>query len=62
MELDLQFLEGKHAGKTALAIYAWDGENLKVCGVRPDEVPRPTDFTTAPDDNRVLVVFRRQNP
>jgi uncharacterized protein (TIGR03067 family) len=60
-EIDLQFQEGKHEGKTDLAIYAWDGANLKLCWVREGE-KRPTDFTTKPGDHRVLMVLKRQGP
>jgi uncharacterized protein (TIGR03067 family) len=62
MELDVQFEEGKDQGKTSLSIYAWDGENLKICGANSDGGKRPTDFTTTPDEDRALVVFRRQVP
>ncbi len=60
-EIDLQFREGKHEGKTDLAIYTWDGANLKLCWVREGE-KRPTDFTTKPGDHRVLMVLKRQDP
>jgi RNA polymerase sigma factor (sigma-70 family) len=61
MEIDLQFQDGKHAGQTALGIYAWDGEELKLCGAGPDAGARPTDFTTTTRD-RFLVVLKRQGP
>ena len=60
-ELDLQFQEGKHEGKTDLAIYGWDGASLKVCWVK-EGARRPTDFTTKPGDDRVLLVLKRQEP
>jgi RNA polymerase sigma factor (sigma-70 family) len=61
MELDLQFQEGKHEGKTDLAIYAWDGANLKLCWVGGGD-KHPADFTTKPGDNRILLVLKRQDP
>jgi RNA polymerase sigma factor (sigma-70 family) len=61
MEIDLTVQEGKNEGKTHLAIYAWDGANVKFCMVR-DGQPRPTGFTTRPGDDRVLVVMGRQDP
>jgi uncharacterized protein (TIGR03067 family) len=61
MEIDLTVQEGKNEGKTHLAIYAWDGANVKFCMAKEGH-PRPTDFTTRPGDNRVLVVMGRQDP
>jgi RNA polymerase sigma factor (sigma-70 family) len=61
MEIDLTVLEGKNEGTTHLAIYAWDGANVKFCMVREGH-PRPTDFTTKSGDNRVLVIMKRQDP
>jgi RNA polymerase sigma factor (sigma-70 family) len=61
MEMDIAFQEGKMAGKTGLAIYAWDGVNLKFCG-REDRHGRPTDFTTTPGDERLLLLLKRQSP
>jgi uncharacterized protein (TIGR03067 family) len=59
-EFDVTFQDGKNAGKTYLAIYTWDGANLKFCMAKQGH-PRPTDFTTTPGDNRVLVVVKRQD-
>jgi RNA polymerase sigma factor (sigma-70 family) len=60
MEIDLQFQEGRKAGKTGPGIYAWDGENLKLCMGDPDGGTRPTDFTTKPEE-RILIIFKRQD-
>ena len=57
-EIDFQFEEGRHKGKTDLAIYAWDGANLKLCWVR-DGDKHPTEFGTKPDDKRVLLLLKR---
>jgi RNA polymerase sigma-70 factor (ECF subfamily) len=59
--IDFHFVEGRHAGKTDLAIYAWDGANLKLCWVI-DRDHRPTDFTTKADDRRVLLILKRPEP
>ena len=48
-------------GKTDLAIYAWDGANLKLCWVK-DGDKHPTDFATKPGDKRVLLILKRQDP
>jgi RNA polymerase sigma factor (sigma-70 family) len=60
-EIDLTVQEGKNEGKSHVAIYTWDGANVKFCMVKEGH-PRPTDFTTRPGDNRMLVVMQRQNP
>jgi uncharacterized protein (TIGR03067 family) len=60
-EIDFQFQEGKRDGQTDLAIYTWDGTNLKICLVREGE-ERPTDFTTKPGEKRVVAIMRRQEP
>jgi RNA polymerase sigma factor (sigma-70 family) len=60
-EIDFQFQEGPRKGKTDLAIYAWDGANLKLCWVR-DGDKHPTDFATNPGNKRVLLILKRQAP
>jgi RNA polymerase sigma-70 factor (ECF subfamily) len=60
-EIDFHFQEGKHEGKTDLAIYAWEGANLKLCWVR-DGDKHPTEFATKPGDGRVLLILKRQEP
>jgi uncharacterized protein (TIGR03067 family) len=60
-EIDFEFQEGKHEGKTNLAIYAWDGASLKLCWVGNGD-QHPTDFGTKPGDNRVLLILKRQEP
>jgi uncharacterized protein (TIGR03067 family) len=61
MEMDVSFREGKEGGKTGLAIYAWDGANLKICREKETH-NRPTGFTTKPGDNRFLMVLKREAP
>jgi hypothetical protein len=53
--------DGKKDGKTDLAIYAWDGANLKLCWVR-DGDKHPSEFATKPGDKCVLVILKRQDP
>jgi RNA polymerase sigma factor (sigma-70 family) len=60
-EIDFQFQEGPREGKTDLAIYAWDGANLKLCWVKDGDT-HPPDFTTKPGDQRVLLIMKRQEP
>jgi RNA polymerase sigma factor (sigma-70 family) len=60
-EIDFQFQTGRRAGKTDLAIYAWDGANLKLCWVR-DGDKHPTDFATNPGGKSVLLVLNREAP
>jgi uncharacterized protein (TIGR03067 family) len=47
--------DGFPDGKTMLAIYRWEGGMLRICG-SPRE--RPSDFTTAPGSERILIVLR----
>jgi RNA polymerase sigma factor (sigma-70 family) len=59
MELDITFDYGKMSGKTGRAIFAWDGANLKFCGaIEPQE--RPTDFSSAADSGRLLLLLKPQ--
>lgn len=60
-EMDIKFEEGKMKGKNGLAIYAFDGADLKFCGVE-DMYERPTDFTSVPGDNRTLLILTRRKP
>ena len=61
IEMDIKFEDGKMKGKTGLAIYAFDGANLKFCGVE-DLYERPRDFSSAPGDSRTLLVLKRAKP
>jgi RNA polymerase sigma factor (sigma-70 family) len=60
-EIDLQIRKGKNEGKTGLGIYAWDGEDLKLCLGGLGGGTRPKDFTTMPEDC-ILIVLKRQRP
>jgi hypothetical protein len=48
-------------GSTGLAIYAWDGANLRFCGAT-DRKGRPATFATTAGDDRILLVLKRQGP
>jgi len=60
-EIDLRLRDRNDEEKTALGIYTWDGENLKLCLGEPGGGTRPTDFTTMPE-GRFLVIVKRQDP
>jgi RNA polymerase sigma factor (sigma-70 family) len=60
-QIDLRMRDRNNEEKTALGIYAWDGENLRFCWGEPGGEKRPTDFTTNPE-SRFLVVVKRQGP
>jgi uncharacterized protein (TIGR03067 family) len=49
-QMDLRFTQGDHQGKTCLAIYSIEGDQLKICTetkLRPSRGgPRPNVFTT----------------
>jgi uncharacterized protein (TIGR03067 family) len=57
-EMDVTFEEGPQKGKTMLSIYSLDGDDLKICG--GDK--RPTEFTSQPNSQVVLFVFKRDKP
>jgi uncharacterized protein (TIGR03067 family) len=56
--LDLTFTEGPHAGKKSLAIYALEGDSLKLC-VGFAGRDRPAEFATAPGRGHVLETLAR---
>jgi RNA polymerase sigma factor (sigma-70 family) len=58
-EIDLRIRDSNNEEKTALGIYAWDGENLKFRWGEPGEEKRPTEFTTTPLGGFLVVVKRR---
>jgi len=60
-EIDLRLRDRNDEEKTALGIYTWDGENLKLCLGEPGGGTRPKDFTTMPEA-RFLVIVKRQDP
>jgi RNA polymerase sigma factor (sigma-70 family) len=44
--IDLEFVDGPHAGDKLLGIYAKDGKKLKWCTTLPKGTDRPKEFTT----------------
>jgi RNA polymerase sigma factor (sigma-70 family) len=60
-EIDLRLRDRNDEEKTALGIYTWDGENLKLCLGEPGGGTRPKDFTTMPEA-RFLLIVKRQDP
>jgi RNA polymerase sigma factor (sigma-70 family) len=60
-EIDLRLRDRNDEERTALGIYTWDGENLKLCLGQPGTAARPKDFTTTPEGG-FLVVVKREDP
>jgi uncharacterized protein (TIGR03067 family) len=56
--LDLKFTEGLHAGDTMPAIFAWDGEKLKLCIGSPNG-DRPKDFEPVVGSGHRTIVFEK---
>src|SRR5262249_26433733 len=44
-------------GKTALAIYRWEGDALRICA---SPLERPSDFTTTPGSERIAFVLQKE--
>jgi RNA polymerase sigma factor (sigma-70 family) len=59
--LDLTFSEGDMAGKTTLAIYEIQGDELQE-GFAITGNERPTGFTTEKGNNRLVFTYRRVKP
>jgi uncharacterized protein (TIGR03067 family) len=57
-QMDVKPVEGQNQGKTLLAIYELDGDDLKICFVESGK-DRPTDFSSDKDSGRVLHVYKR---
>jgi uncharacterized protein (TIGR03067 family) len=57
--IDVKPTSGNDKGKTLLGIYELDGDSLKIC-VAPPGKDRPTAFSTAAEDGKVLVVYKRE--
>jgi uncharacterized protein (TIGR03067 family) len=56
--LDATATMGPNKGKTALAIYEFDGDTLKIC--LSDDKERPTEFATKEGSKAVLYVYKRE--
>jgi uncharacterized protein (TIGR03067 family) len=59
--IDITGTKGPNEGKTFLAIYELDGDELKVCYDLSGK-SRPTEFATKPDTPLFLVHYRRVKP
>jgi uncharacterized protein (TIGR03067 family) len=57
-QMDVKSVEGQNQGKTLLAIYELEGDDLKICLVDSDK-DRPADFTADKDSGRILYVYKR---
>ncbi|MFO0845732.1 MAG: TIGR03067 domain-containing protein [Gemmataceae bacterium] len=59
--MDLRIDEGPepHRGKTALAIYEFDGDHLIWCPAPPGAGERPRAFPPGDDPGHLCLVFRR---
>jgi uncharacterized protein (TIGR03067 family) len=60
--IDLAFTEGPHAGDRILGIYAWEGDNLKLCITGPNGADRPKDFAPTLGSGFRLFVLAREQP
>lgn len=58
--LDVTFREGDQKGKTLEAIYALDGDNLKICVNLGEAKNRPGEFATKQDSGLVLLILKRE--
>ena len=57
--IDLMLTSGPEKGKTSLGIYAWDGDNLKLCIAKPGS-DRPTEFATKTGSEQLLLVLKKE--
>jgi uncharacterized protein (TIGR03067 family) len=57
-QMDVKPVEGQNQGKTLLAIYELEGDDLKICFVEAEK-DRPTDFTADKDSGRILHIYKR---
>lgn len=57
--IDLEFVDGPHAGDKLLGIYARDGKKLKWCTTLPKGTDRPKEFTTKVASGHRLYVLER---
>lgn len=54
--IDVKFDDGPLKGKTMFSIYAFEGDELKICG--GDK--RPSEFTSTAESGTVLFTFKRE--
>jgi uncharacterized protein (TIGR03067 family) len=58
-EMDVAGVEGPNKGKNFPAIYALDGDSLKICYDLSGR-KRPTEFKSAPGTKQFLAVYKRK--
>jgi uncharacterized protein (TIGR03067 family) len=59
--IDLSFTEGSIKGTHSEGIYALKGNDLRIC-FSLNEKERPTEFTSAPGSQFLLLVLQRDKP
>jgi uncharacterized protein (TIGR03067 family) len=59
-EIDATVTEGEDKGKTALGIYALEGDELKLCFDPPGGGARPKEFASPEGSDYMVVVLKRQ--
>jgi uncharacterized protein (TIGR03067 family) len=62
-EIDMNITEdetGKHTGKTALGIYALEGDTLKWCVAEPGTSERPKEFSAPADTKLMFITLKRE--
>jgi uncharacterized protein (TIGR03067 family) len=59
--IDLTPEDGPEKGQTIAGIYAFDGDDLKLCFARPGK-GRPTAFVTKAGSDLMLIVLRPEKP
>lgn len=57
---DMTHIDGKNKGNTMKAIYALEGDNLKICVGKADE--RPKEFTAKAKSGQGMYVLKREKP
>jgi uncharacterized protein (TIGR03067 family) len=57
--MDILLERGPDSGKVQLAIYALEGDSLRICGAQPG-LDRPRDFETRGKKGVTLLILRRQ--
>jgi uncharacterized protein (TIGR03067 family) len=57
-QIDLTTTEGSDKGKTSHAIYALEGDSLKISLAQPGQ-ERPSDFTTKEGSKAMMFVMKR---
>lgn len=58
--IDLTPLDGPTKGKPQPGIYELEGDTLRICATNRKGADRPKDFTTKADNERYLMVLKRE--